>query len=217
MKTDDYYQLLGVGRRASQERLRHAFRSRLLLVHPDQNAGDAQATEQTREVVEAYRVLSNPRTRRDYDNSLGVPIPTPAAHAPPTTCRYTTLYRAIIMACFITLAILTAMLISGGAFGNHGPVFTGMLIEQPHSAAPKSFPTLPEPSVMDTMEWYQARAYHLSLGNRWATDQLVRTYSDAARQATQHGDTLRAKFYLDCLNQTAASDVDLPFPHSPSG
>lgn len=69
MVRQDYYQLLGVGRSSSQETLRRAFRLRILESHPDHHPGSALATQQTRRIVEAYRVLGNPLARRVYDLS----------------------------------------------------------------------------------------------------------------------------------------------------
>jgi len=62
----DYYEILGVGRDASQEDLRRAFRKLALQYHPDRN-NDPQASERFKEASEAYEVLSDPEKRRGYD------------------------------------------------------------------------------------------------------------------------------------------------------
>lgn len=72
----DYYTLLGVTRFASQEELRRAYRSHILATHPDHNPDDKLACARARATIEAYHVLSNPVTRRDYDMGIGYP----AAH-----------------------------------------------------------------------------------------------------------------------------------------
>lgn len=69
----DYYTLLGVDRYVSQEALRHAYRRRILAMHPDHNSGSDLACARAREIIEAYRVLSNPIARRDYDFAIGYP------------------------------------------------------------------------------------------------------------------------------------------------
>jgi molecular chaperone DnaJ len=62
----DYYELLGVGRRASEADIKSAFRRLARELHPDvSDAPDAQ--DRFREVVEAYEVLSNTETRDLYD------------------------------------------------------------------------------------------------------------------------------------------------------
>jgi molecular chaperone DnaJ len=62
----DYYELLGVGRGASEADIKSAFRRLARELHPDvSEAPDAQ--ERFREVVEAYEVLSSSETRELYD------------------------------------------------------------------------------------------------------------------------------------------------------
>src|SRR6266446_6250030 len=62
----DYYELLGIGRDASEAEIKRAFRQLAREFHPDvSEAPDAQ--ERFREVVEAYEVLSNTETRNLYD------------------------------------------------------------------------------------------------------------------------------------------------------
>ena len=59
----DHYQTLGVARDASDEQIKRAFRRLAMHHHPDRG-GDA---EQFKKVEEAYRVLSDPRSRAQYD------------------------------------------------------------------------------------------------------------------------------------------------------
>jgi molecular chaperone DnaJ len=62
----DYYELLGVGRDASEQDIKRAFRALARELHPDvSEATDAE--ERFREVAEAYQVLSNSETRELYD------------------------------------------------------------------------------------------------------------------------------------------------------
>src|SRR5919108_2046257 len=63
----DYYEVLGVGRDATQDQLKSAFRKLAMQYHPDRNPDDPQAAERFKECSEAYEVLSDPNKRRSYD------------------------------------------------------------------------------------------------------------------------------------------------------
>jgi curved DNA-binding protein len=62
----DFYEILGVGRNASQDEIQRAYRQLAREYHPDVNAAPA-AEEKFKDVSEAYSVLSDPATRRRYD------------------------------------------------------------------------------------------------------------------------------------------------------
>ena len=63
---DDFYQILGVPRDASQEDIQRAYRKLARTYHPDVNH-DPGAEDRFKEASEAYDVLSDPQTRRRYD------------------------------------------------------------------------------------------------------------------------------------------------------
>jgi molecular chaperone DnaJ len=63
----DYYEVLGVGRDASADEIKKAYRKLAMQYHPDQNKGDAAAEEKFKEVGEAYAVLSDTDKRARYD------------------------------------------------------------------------------------------------------------------------------------------------------
>jgi len=63
---EDFYQILGVPRDASQEDIQRAYRKLARTYHPDVNK-DPAAEDRFKEVSEAYDVLSDPQTRRRYD------------------------------------------------------------------------------------------------------------------------------------------------------
>jgi molecular chaperone DnaJ len=63
----DYYEVLGVGRDATAQDLKSAYRRIALKCHPDRNPGDHTAEEKFKEASEAYEVLSDPEKRARYD------------------------------------------------------------------------------------------------------------------------------------------------------
>jgi curved DNA-binding protein len=67
MDYKDYYQTLGVGRQASTDEIRKAYRKLAMQYHPDRNPGDKAAEERFKEINEAYQVLSDSDKRSRYD------------------------------------------------------------------------------------------------------------------------------------------------------
>ncbi len=63
----DYYEVLGVGRDASETEVKKAFRGLARELHPDVNNHDPDAEEKFKEAAEAYEVLSDAERRRTYD------------------------------------------------------------------------------------------------------------------------------------------------------
>lgn len=63
----DYYEVLGVGKNATDSELKSAYRKLAKKYHPDMNPGDAEAERLFKEASEAYAVLSDADKRRQYD------------------------------------------------------------------------------------------------------------------------------------------------------
>ena len=63
----DYYKTLGVGKNASDEEIKKAYRKLAREYHPDRNPGDKKAEERFKEISQAHDVLSDPDKRKAYD------------------------------------------------------------------------------------------------------------------------------------------------------
>ena len=63
----DYYELLGVPRKANAKDIRAAFRKLARKYHPDLNPGDKSSEEKFKQLQEAYDVLSDAKKRQMYD------------------------------------------------------------------------------------------------------------------------------------------------------
>ena len=63
----DYYKIIGVGRDASSEEIRKAYRKLARKFHPDLNPNNKLAEEKFKEINEAHEVLSNAERRKQYD------------------------------------------------------------------------------------------------------------------------------------------------------
>jgi curved DNA-binding protein len=67
MDYKDYYEILGVDRKADADEIKSAYRKLALKYHPDRNPGDKSAEEKFKEINEAYQVLSDDEKRAHYD------------------------------------------------------------------------------------------------------------------------------------------------------
>jgi curved DNA-binding protein len=67
MEYRDYYKILGVDRKATQDEIKSAYRKLAMKYHPDRNRGDSTAEDKFKDINEAYQVLSNEENRQKYD------------------------------------------------------------------------------------------------------------------------------------------------------
>ena len=67
MPETDYYKILGVGKTASDDEIKKAYRKLAMKYHPDHTKGDKSAEDKFKKISEAYAVLSDKEKRRQYD------------------------------------------------------------------------------------------------------------------------------------------------------
>ncbi|MEM7572002.1 MAG: molecular chaperone DnaJ [Bacteroidota bacterium] len=67
MAKRDYYEVLGVGKSASKDELKKAYRKLAMKYHPDRNPDDKVAEEKFKEAAEAYEILNDEDKRARYD------------------------------------------------------------------------------------------------------------------------------------------------------
>ncbi len=73
MADKNYYEILGVGRKATEDEIKSAYRKLVKQYHPDLHPNDANAAAKFKEVNEANEVLSDPQKRAAYDYELDHP------------------------------------------------------------------------------------------------------------------------------------------------
>ncbi len=64
---EDYYEILGISKTATEVEIKKAYRKKAIEHHPDKNPGDPKAEEMFKKSAEAYEVLSNADKRARYD------------------------------------------------------------------------------------------------------------------------------------------------------
>ena len=67
MSKRDFYEVLGVGKSATESEIKKAYRKLAIKYHPDKNPGDKEAEVKFKEAAEAYDVLSNKDKKARYD------------------------------------------------------------------------------------------------------------------------------------------------------
>lgn len=106
----DYYATLGVDRSASAKDIKRAYRKLAQQYHPDTSSGDTDSETRFKEVNEAYSVLSEDKTRAEYDQARDAFASGAYAGGPAGSTQYVTIDDL-------------GDLFGGGAFGGLGDLF----------------------------------------------------------------------------------------------
>ena len=72
--SENYYDILGINKTATEEEIKKAFRKLAMQTHPDKHPGDKVAEEKFKKINEAYNVLSDKEKRTQYDNQMNNPF-----------------------------------------------------------------------------------------------------------------------------------------------
>lgn len=67
MSKKDYYEVLGVGKTATADEIKKAYRKVAMQFHPDRNPGDKASEEKFKEAAESYEILSDTDKKAQYD------------------------------------------------------------------------------------------------------------------------------------------------------
>ena len=66
----NYYQILEVTSSASEAEIKRSFRNLALKYHPDRNKNSEESKQKFMQIVEAYEVLSDEQSRKNYDSNI---------------------------------------------------------------------------------------------------------------------------------------------------
>ncbi|NOQ85795.1 MAG: DnaJ domain-containing protein, partial [Deltaproteobacteria bacterium] len=76
MTKRNYYEILGVSLKATQQEIKKSYRRLALKHHPDRNPKNKNSESKFREITEAYEVLNNSQKRSKYDESYAPSLST---------------------------------------------------------------------------------------------------------------------------------------------
>ena len=70
MNNQTFYDILKINKTARHNDIKKAYRKLAIKWHPDENNNSKESEEMFKKIAEAYSVLSDPKTRKQYDDGL---------------------------------------------------------------------------------------------------------------------------------------------------
>lgn len=210
MQAEDYYQLLGVNRHASKETLRHAFRARMLELHPDLHPDDALACDQTRHLVEAYQTLSDVKARRAYDTSLARQEIPDLDWSYAESSETASSGRQMIALLLLAATVVFLFWVVRSAMANRSPVYRFQLTELWTDSQPQRMALLVEPEIGQGLEWYHTVEYELRNSSPLVMHATTDVYARAIEAAEQRHDPAAARFYRSSLSEIRRAQMTVP-------
>jgi|GEM_PF-6105841 len=85
MHTNNYYDILGVNKKATLQEIKRAYKKWVIKLHPDKNMGSTAYEELLKELNQVYYILSDTLRRKEYDKSIFSEISEEQIEAAPKT------------------------------------------------------------------------------------------------------------------------------------
>ena len=73
--SDNFYNILGINEKATNDEIKKAYRSLQMKYHPDKNKSSQESINMTQKINEAYETLGDPHKKEEYDFTRNNPNP----------------------------------------------------------------------------------------------------------------------------------------------
>lgn len=199
MVWNNCYKVLGVGRDASSNDIKHAYRRLVRRWHPDLNPALPDAQERLRRLIEAYQVLRDASSRARYDRMLDLfCTPRRAQGGWPTTPRTVAERRSGSIRPMFATAVLAGLILFVGLSHRDARPVPLEWQDRAASSVALGLATLACSEVDANYQWvvsFWQRQLQITPSSRFAAFNLAAAYTDMARSAARRGDLSLAREY----------------------